>query len=119
MKRIDKSVLFLPAILVVCISILLSVFPETGSMIIDSVRNFLGNELGVYYLIFGLAALYMLAYLAFSKIGKIRLGVETDKPMNTLTWGILIFTSTMAADILFYSFHEWTYYYNSSMLRVV
>lgn len=116
MKRIDKSVLFLPTILVICISALLSTFPDVGSMIIDSVRNFLGNELGVYYLIFGIAALCMLAYLAFSKIGKIRLGTETDKPMNTLTWGILIFTSTMAADILFYSFHEWTYYYNSPML---
>ena len=116
MKKLDKSVLFIPIILIVCLSLFIAIFPSVSGNIINTIRDFLGNTIGVYYLIFGIAVLIVLGYLAFSKVGKIRLGSSSDKPMNTLTWGILIFTSTMAADILFYSFHEWSYYYSNNVV---
>lgn len=119
LKKFDLTVLVVPAVIVVILGLIITLLPEGSSKVITSVRNFLGNDLGIYYLLFGLAAFFCLLYFAFSKIGKIKIGKETDKPMKTITWGILIFTSTMAADILFYSFHEWTYYYNSQVLNQV
>lgn len=117
LKKVDKSVMIIPAVIVVIAGLLVSLLPEGSTKVIGIIRNFLGNNLGVYYIVVGLAAFGLLLYFAFSKIGKIRIGKETDKPMNPITWGILIFTSTMAADILFYSFHEWTYYYNAHVLN--
>lgn len=117
LKKFDKTVLIVPMAIVVVLGLIISLLPEGSSTVIGAVRNFLGNDLGIYYLAFGLAAFGLLLYLAFSKIGKIRIGSAADKPMKTITWGILIFTSTMAADILFYAFHEWTYYYNASILN--
>lgn len=116
MKKLDKSILFIPLTLILVLAICISIFPTVSTSIIDAIRNVLGNTLGSYYLIFGIAVLILLFYFAFSKIGKTKLGAPTDKPMNTLTWGILIFTSTMAADILFYSFHEWSYYYSNNIV---
>lgn len=113
-NNLDITILFVPAIIVIALGILISVFPVDAEKIIISVRTFLSNNFGWYYLMFGLATFLFLMYLAFSKIGKIRLGEKTDKPMNFYTYGILIFTSTMAADILFYAMHEWTYYFNSN-----
>ncbi len=116
-KKVDKSVMIIPAVIVVIVGLLVSLMPEGSTGAISAIRNFLGNDMGVYYVVVGLGAFALLLYFAFSKIGKIKIGKEGDKPMNTLTWGILIFTSTMAADILFYSFHEWTYYYNAEVLN--
>ena len=105
MKNLNKSVIIIPTILVLIIGILITIFSNTATVIISSIKNFLCNELGIYYLIFGLAIFLLIIGISFSKIGKIRIGKKEDKPMNIVTWGILIFTSTMAADILFYSFH--------------
>lgn len=39
------------------------------------------------------------------------MGKAEDKPAySSFTWGTMIFTSTMAADIVFYSFCEWSLY---------
>lgn len=116
MKKLDKSVVLIPTILMLVIGILVTIFPTISVKVITDMRNFLGNTLGSYYLMFGLLVLILVFIFAFSKIGKIRVGKKSDKPLSLFTYGTLIFTSTMAADILFYSFHEWTYYYNSETL---
>ena len=116
-KKLDKSVAFVPTILVLIIGLLITFFPAASTTVIETLRNILGNEFGWYYLMFGLAILGVMLYMAFSKIGKIKLGKDDDKPINLFAWGAMIFTATMAADILFYAFHEWTYYFNSSFLE--
>lgn len=113
-EKFNKGILFAPACIVIVLGILITIFSTQAENVIMTVRTFLGDKFGWYYLLFGLAAFLLLFYLAFSNIGKIRLGKETDKPMKLGTYGILIFTSTMAADILFYSLHEWAYYFNSN-----
>src|SRR5574344_58627 len=112
-KKLNLSVVLIPTIIILVLGIFITIFPDVAVNTITAVRNFFGNTLGSYYLLFGLAALIMLLYIAFSKIGKTKLG--NAKPMKTFTWGALIFTSTMAADILFFAFHEWTYYWNSNI----
>ena len=102
--------------MVCIIAILICVFPNTSTQLIDTIRVFLNQYFSWYYIVFALAIVTILFYVACSKIGKIRLGHEDDKPINAFSWASMIFTSTMAADILFYSFHEWAYYYNETIL---
>lgn len=116
-KKLDKSVVLVPTVLVLIIGLLITIFPEASTQVIETLRNLLGNEFGWYYLVFGIAIFGVMFYMAFSKIGKIKLGKDSDKPLNLFAWGAMIFTATMAADILFYAFHEWTYYFNSGFLE--
>lgn len=50
-------------------------------------------------------------YIAFSRFGNIVLGEPDDKPQYSFfSWGAMMFTCGLAADILFYSFSEWIMY---------
>lgn len=114
--RYDWTLTVLPLVLLVLITSLLLTFPEATGSVIRYLRNLFGNEFGVYYLVLGFAFIVISLCLAFSKYGKVKLG-KLDKPkFSTFSWGAMIFTSTMAADILFYSLHEWMYYWNSTPL---
>lgn len=115
-SRYDFTVTLIPLVIILTIILAIVVSPESTSNMINSVRNFLGNDFGSYYLTVGLGFVIISLYIAFSKYGKIKLG-NCDRPkFSTLDWAFMIFTSTMAADILFYSLHEWMYYWNVTPL---
>lgn len=114
-SKLDKLILLIPITVVVTLAVLMTIFPKASSTVIDATSNFLKYDFGIYYLIFGLLTLGVLLFMGFSKIGNIKLGQPEDKPMKPFQWGMIVFTSTLAADILFYAFHEWTYYWNSDI----
>lgn len=109
-KNIDWKTTLIPLAGILILSILFMAMPEQSKQILGVVRGFLGDELGFYYILIGLGTFLFSLYIAFSKYGEIRLG-NTDKPQySTFKWGTMIFTSTMAADILYYSLCEWALY---------
>lgn len=112
-SRYDITLLVVPFLILIFIVALIFRFPDLSSNVISYVRDWVGNKFGSYYLVLGLSFVVISLYLVFSKNGNIILG-DTYKPKySTLSWSTMIFTSTMAADILFYSLHEWVYYWNS------
>ena len=116
MKRLEKSkidwiVTLVPFILIVGIACLLFVFPEQSNTVIGQIRFFFGDTVGLYYLVVGLGFLAVSAYIAFSRYGNIVLGEPFEKPKYSFfSWGCMMFTCGLAADILFYSFAEWVMY---------
>ena len=114
LNNIDFSIIFVPVAVVLALFFLFMLLPEQSTSALDSIRGFLGNEFGSYYLVLGLGILVLTFTIAFSKYGKIKLG-KTDKPeYSNFKWGAMVFTSTLAADILFYSMSEWAMYANES-----
>lgn len=110
-RRIDIATTIIPFICISILCIFFVVSPDVSTRLIEKIRFILGDTLGVYYLIIGLGILIISFYIAFSDIGKIKLGGKDEKPQYSFfTWGSLIFTCGLAADILFYSFCEWIYY---------
>lgn len=110
-RKIDPATTIIPLIIILSLCILFVIKPEGSTNVIGIIRSFLGDKLGLYYLIIGLGILLISFWIAFSDIGKIRLGGKDEKPKyNFFTWGSMIFTCGLAADILFYSFCEWIYY---------
>ena len=110
-KKIDWMVTLIPFMIIVGIAAVLFVFPKQANMVISQVRFFLGDTLGIYYLILGMTVLIISIYLAFSKYGNIVLGEADEKPKYSFfEWGSMMFTCGLAADILFYSFSEWVVY---------
>lgn len=110
-SRIDWMITLVPFILIVGLAVYLFIFPEQANVAISQVRFFFGDTLGSYYLIIGIGVLIVSLILSFSKYGKIVLGEQEEKPKYSFfTWGSMMFTCGLAADILFYSFAEWVMY---------
>ena len=110
-EEIDWLITITPFLIIVGIALLLFVFPRQSNDIISQVRYFFGDTLGSYYIVLGLAVLIVAFFMAFSKYGNIVLGAPNEKPKYSFfTWGSMMFTCGLAADILFYSFAEWVMY---------
>ena len=110
-NRVDWLVTLVPFFLIVIPAIFLFIYPEQANGVISNIRFFFGDTLGGYYLIIGLGVFIVSLFLSFSKYGNIVLGEQNEKPQyNFFTWGSMMFTCGLAADILFYSFAEWVMY---------
>ena len=77
----------------------------------SQIRFFFGDTFGTYYLLIGLGIFLLSLFIAGSKYGDIVLGEKGEKPKYSFfSWGSMMFTCGLAADILFYSFGEWIMY---------
>lgn len=110
-NQIDWMITLVPFGLVICLCVLFFLMPEQSNAVLSKVRFFFGDSLGTYYLVIGLGIFLLSLFLACSKYGDIVLGKSNEKPMyNFFTWGSMMFTCGLAADILFYSYGEWIMY---------
>lgn len=111
LRRIDPATTIVPLIVILVLCTFFLVNPEGSTNLLSSVRTFLGDKFGVYYLMLGLGILLVSLWIAFSDIGKITLGKPGEKPQYGFwSWGAMVFTCGLAADILFYSLCEWISY---------
>lgn len=116
-KKIDWFSMIVPLVGIAVLSALFMILPDESSLILQSIRGFLGDDGGIYYALLGVGIFACTMYMAFSKYGSIKLG-NVDKPQySSFQWGTMIFTSTMAADILFYSLCEWALYANEPYIE--
>lgn len=116
-KRIDWFITLVPFGTVLMLALLFVLKPSLSSALLRDLRFIVGDRLGVFFLALGLACFGLTLYIAFSKIGKIRLGTGSRPQYSNFTWGTMIFTSTMAADILFYSLIEWSLYGGENLVK--
>ena len=110
-NSIDWLITLTPFAIISAIAAALFVLPEQTNGVIEKIRFFLGDSVGCCYLVFGIAFFLVSIFLAFSKYGKIILGERNEGPKYSFfSWGCMMFTCGLAADILFYSFSEWIMY---------
>lgn len=110
-KRIDWSTMLIPFAIVIGLMALFMIFPGRSTMTVDSLRGFFGNTIGLYYPLLAIGSVICALYVAITpKFGNIRLGDDIRPQYSDFKWGTMIFTSTMAADIMFYSLIEWALY---------
>ena len=109
-NRIDWITTILPFLGVSILCALFMIVPNSSKTVLESIRKFIGDDCGIYYAILGVGVFWLSIWTAFSKYGKIKLG-NLEKPQyNNFMWGAMIFTSALAADIMFYSLSEWAMY---------
>lgn len=113
-QEIDWTLTLAPLILIIFMSVILLVYPNASSNAIEFLRSIFVGDFGSFYMVFGLGVFLVSIWLAFSRYGHVKLG-NLEKPrFNTFAWGAMIFTSTMAADILYWSLIEWAYYFGAA-----
>lgn len=111
---IDWMITIVPLLIILVLSLLFMCFPKKSSEVVAFLRNIFVNDLGFFYILIGLGMILVALGLAFSKYGQIKLGNLEKPKYGTFNWGAMIFTSTMAADILYWSLIEWAYYYTAT-----
>ncbi len=110
-SRYDWTITLVPFVLISMMCVMFFAEPESSNRVVSSIRGFLGDSFGVYYLALGLGMVIVSLYIAFSRYGTIVLGEQTEKPKYSFfIWGSMMFTAGIAADILFYSLCEWILY---------
>ena len=110
-KKIDWVITLVPLGIIIALCILFFAMPEQSNAVLSQIRFFFGDTLGSFYLIVGLGIFLLSIYIACSKYGNIVLGGKDEKPKYSFfSWGCMMFTCGLAADILFYSFSEWFMY---------
>lgn len=106
----DLILILVPLLLVAGMCLIFFIWPQSATNTIGLIRRFLDHYFSAWYCLVGVGFFLCSMALAFSKIGSIRLGDSTKKPMSSFRWGCMVFTSTMAADIVFYALCEWALY---------
>jgi len=111
-EKYNLSILLIPLLVLVIVGAVLLTFPEQSAGFIDGGLKAFIDNFSWYYLLIGFLFVAVLVVLAFSKYGKIKLG-NTDKPRYpTIVWAAMIYTTTMAADLIYFAFSEWMNYYS-------
>lgn len=117
-KKVDWFITLIPMFIIVGISFLFFIFPEQSNDILGQIRFFFGDTFGTYYIVIGIGIFIVSIYLCTSQYGSIVLGESYEKPKYSfLTWGSMMFTCGLAADILFYSFSEWIMYADNPHIK--
>ena len=116
-QNIDFSIIAFPFLFIATLFVFFVLFPGQSTQVLNTVRGYMGNQFGSYYLLLGLGIFILTVILACSKYGKIRLGNAEKQSYTDFQWGSMIFTSTLAADILFYSMSEWAMYANEQHIH--
>ena len=111
LANVDPATTIIPFAIIFVLCLFFVLRPVASTDALTAIRDFLGDSLGLYYLVIGLGTLVVSLWIAFSDIGRITLGKPGEKPQyGFFTWGAMVFTCGLAADILFYSFCEWISY---------
>lgn len=110
-RGIDWATMLIPFAIVVAMMAVFMIEPDQSKNVVDTLRGFFGDTIGIYYPILAIGCVICTIYWAVTpKYGNVKLG-NVDKPeYSNFKWGTMIFTSTMAADIIFYSLIEWALY---------
>lgn len=110
LRRIDWVTTIVPFVGMAALCAVFMLIPDGSKTVLESIRHFIGDDCGIYYAVLGVGVFWLTIWVAFSRYGKIKLG-GLDKPQyGNFMWGAMIFTSALAADILFYSLSEWAMY---------
>lgn len=108
--KLNKPLFILAVAFTLGLSIIFTVFPDASNSVLGVLSGFAREEMGSGFLWLGLAMLLMLGWLAFSKIGNIRLGDEKPK-FSTPSWIGMIFTAGTGSSVMYWGTIEWAYYF--------
>ena len=108
---LDKKV-FLPTfILVLVVGALLVMQPERAESILDDALDAVTGHFGWLYLLFGIASVAVVAWLAASRYGRVVLGAPGEAPeFSTPSWIAMMFTAGIGIGITNWAFVEPIFY---------
>lgn len=116
---IDPALLW-PAVVVILATIIpLAIDPEGGKTAVGSIFSWVTGNFGWLYLLTGIGSFAFMCWLAFGRIGRIKLGAPEDQPeFSTLPWISMLFCAGIGISICNWAFVEPLYFLSGPPLGV-
>ena len=100
--------------IVLLVSLPLALFPEAGERLLTTTYDFIADRLGFLYAFAGFGVVVLLAWLAFGRYGKVKLGLAEDEiEYSDFSWTAMLFCAGVGAGLLYWAAIEWTHYYDA------
>ncbi len=115
---IDWFIFISSAAIVFAVCIPLALYPDSGALVLDEAFRFVTHKLGIGYILFSIAAIGLLVYLAFSRFGSIRLGTQLRPDFSTFSWAAMLFCGGIGTSVLYWGTIEWAHYYRAPPMGV-
>lgn len=110
--KLDRVLFFTSVVVVLAACIPLGMMEERAAPYVSNLYNWIASNMGVFYQCFAIGTMIFLAWLAFGRFGRIRLG--GDKPdFSNFSWAGMLFCAGTGASLLVWSSVEWAFYYDS------
>lgn len=116
-RRIDWLQTLIPLVSVAGLVMVFLWLPQQSTRFLQQLRGAIGNYFGWFYVLLGIGIFVTTLVIAFSRYGQIVLGVSNQPEYGNVRWGMMIFTSTMSADIIFYALTEWSMYAKEGFIQ--
>ncbi len=90
----------------------LALYPEEGRVLLAGAFDVLTHNLGVVYILVGIAALIFLLWLAWGPHRHIVFAREPGPPQfSTISWSAMLFCGGIGTSVLYWGTVEWAHYY--------
>jgi BCCT family betaine/carnitine transporter len=109
--EIDRVLFFSAVIVVATACIPLGIMEEQAAPYVSDLYDWIASNMGVFYQVFAIGTMLFLAWLVFSRFGKIRLGGD-EPDFSTFSWAGMLFCAGTGASLLVWSGVEWAFYYD-------
>jgi len=106
--KLNVTLAFWIALAIVAIIVACALFfPENFEKLTGTVRNFISNKMGWFYLLTVTALVCVCFVFILSPVGKIRLGDPDSRPRySTVSWIAMLFSAGMGIGLVFYGAAE-------------
>ena len=111
--NIDWFIFVSSAVIIICVCLPLVIFPDKGGVVLKEAFDYVTHKLGITYILFSVAAIIFLLYLAFSRFGAIVLGKQDTPDFSTFSWAAMLFCGGIGTSVLYWGTIEWALYYQN------
>ncbi len=102
-----KRAVFIPAVVIILIALAAAtwigaVYGEEATQTFRNIRDWIGTTVGWWYILVVTCCLIFAFWAAFSKIGRVRLGRDDERPeFSRMSWFAMLFSAGMGIGLVF------------------
>ncbi|WP_160112535.1 BCCT family transporter [Salicibibacter kimchii] len=111
--NLDHKILWPVLVILLLVLVPIGINPSAAENIVGTTLDFITSNFGWLYLLFPFAILVFFIWILFGRLGRTKLGDPDDKPeFSTFSWFAMIFTTGIAAEIMYESIMEPLHFFN-------
>lgn len=117
--KIDRGIFWSAVVALTLIITPLMIYPQSGKKVISDVLAWMTGTFGWLYLLVGISSFFVMMWLAFGPIGKIKLGDADEEPeFRHGPWIVMLFCAGIGISICYWAFVEPLYFLSTPPLGI-
>ncbi|WP_238385061.1 choline BCCT transporter BetT [Nesterenkonia muleiensis] len=103
-SKVNWPVFIASALIIVVFTTWAALDSDTASSVLETTFGWLGHNLGWYFILTAAIIVIFVLIIAFSRLGKTRLGPDHSTPKFSLfTWASMLFAAGIGVDLMFFA----------------